>query len=170
MSKKEQRLVVSTDEFKGSITWNFNGFEPLVFSVGDVWEDLNRMHPVAARAMMHGFKQKINDAGALARDTATGRADNALRVEKMRAMAERLAHGEWEMQRTGGGGVGNLVRALAEFLDKPVGEIKDKVSAMSKKEKTALQLHPEVAKILARMDAEAGSGIDAGELLAGLGE
>lgn len=174
MSKKDNRLVKSCDEFKGVLTWTFNPqegeeLEPLEFDMSPVWEDLHKLHPLAAKAMMHGFKQKISDAGAMARDTETGKADNTARVEKMRRMAEALAKGDWELQRTGGGaGPGVLAKACAEVLNKDLDVVRDWLKDKSAAEKLALRKHPKIAAVVARLESEAVQSIDADELLAGL--
>lgn len=170
MSKKDNRLVKSCDEFKGVLTWNFNGgFEPLEFHVGPVYDELVKLHPVAARAMMHGYKQKISDAGAMARDTETGLADNAARVEKMRRMAETLASGQWELERTGGGaGPGVLARAISEAMGKDIVVVREWLKKMSAADKAALRMDPRILPIVQRMEAESASGVDTEDLLAGL--
>lgn len=183
MSKKDSRLVKSCDEFKGVLTWNFNSYkgsdahgdpvtinpEPLEFNVGPVYDELVKLHPIAARAMMHGYKQKISDAGAMARDTETGLADNAARVEKMRRMAETLANGQWELERTGGGaGPGVLARAVAEAMGKDLDVVREWLKGKSVAERTALRNDPKILPIVQRMEAEAASDIDTEDLLAGL--
>lgn len=174
MSKKDNRLVKSCDEFKGVLTWTFNKVEgkeipPLEFDVGMIWTEINKLHPIAARAMMHGYKQKISDAGAMARDTETGKADNEARVEKMRRMAEALANGDWELQRTGGGGgAGVLAKAVAEALGKDLAVVQEWLKGKSAAEKLALRNASNILPIVQRMEAEAAKSIDTDELLAGL--
>lgn len=174
MSKKAARLVQSTSEFEGVLTWNFSPVggvtpEPLEFSVKEQWTALNKLYPIGAKAMMHGFKQKISDAGAMSADTNTGKVDPAARIAKMRRVAEALANGDWELQRTGGGATGGmLAQAIAEAFGKDLAVAREFLKGKSEAEKTALRAHKPIAEILARMEAEAASQIDAGAMLAGL--
>lgn len=174
MSKKDARLVKSCDEFKGVLTWTFNPIEgkeidPLEFNVGPVWEELNKLHPIAARAMMHGYKQKISDASAMSRDGETGKADNLARVEKMRRMAETLANGQWELERTGGGaGPGLLAQAIAEAMGKDISVVREWIKGKSQAERTALQNAGNIKPIYDRLVAESAAKVDASNLLAGL--
>lgn len=181
MSKKDARLVKSCDEFKGVLTWNFNPVDgktpaPIEFNVGPVWEELNKLHPVAAQAMMHGYKQKISDAGAMSRDTETGKADPMARVAKMRRMADTLAGDtatgrapQWELDRQGGGaGPGLLARAIAEAIGKDIDTVREWLKGKSTAERTALRMAGNIKPIYDRLEAESAKTVDAEDLLAGL--
>lgn len=170
MSKKsEARLVKSTDEMKGVLTWNFSNGEELKLDFGPVWEQFTKLHPIGAKAMMHGLKQKVSDAGAMSADSATGKVDPAARISKMRRVAEALAAGQWELERTGGGATGGmLAKAIAEAFGKDLDVAREFLKGKSEDEKTALRNHKPIAAILARMEAEAASSIDAEAMLAGL--
>lgn len=172
MAKKDARLVKSVDEFKGVLTWNFNveGEEPLEFNVAAQYEEFNKLYPIGARAMMHGFKQKISDAGAVAADTATGKVDQSARIAKMRRMAETLASGQWELTRTGGGGNtgGLLARAIAEAMGKDITTVREFLKGKTEAEKAGLRNHGPIAKVLARLEAEQATEVDPEALLGDL--
>ena len=176
MSKKAARLVASTDELKGVLTWNFNAVdgvtpEPIVFDVAAQWDNLNRLYPIGAKAMMHGFKQKISDAGAMSADTTTGKVDPKARIEKMRRVAESLSNGDWELQRTGGGATGGLLaKALCEVMKKEMDVIREFLKGKTEAEKNALRQHGPIARVIARLESEAAADVDVAGLLAGLGD
>jgi len=53
-------------------------------------------------ALAHGYKQKIADAGAIVRNTDTGKsATDAEKRAAMQAVADRLNSGQWNAERTG---------------------------------------------------------------------
>jgi hypothetical protein len=167
------KIIQSFGEFKGVLTWNFIGGEVLEFdalaAAGEGW---NNLVPVGRAALLHGFKQKISDAGAMARDPETGLPpESAARIAKMRRVAESLAAGEWELTRTGGGGGSEslLARALAEKFAKPMDVIRAWMKGKTKAELAALKVDKSIAKIITRMEAESGKGVDTGALLAELG-
>lgn len=81
--------------------------------------------PIADFAVIHGTKQKIADAAAIARDTTTGKsATDQEKRDAMQTIVDRLDAGEWNAERTGGGAkavdVDCLVAAIAATLSKNV--------------------------------------------------
>ncbi len=177
--RKSGKIINSFDEYRGVLTWNFVNGESLTFDafkaahpLGDV-EVLPPMSDCGLRAMLHGFKQKISDAGAMSVNQTTGQPpEPSARIAKMRRVAESLAAGQWELERTGGGGSSPsmLIRALAERFGKPVDVIAPWLKSKTKAEQSALSADKGVAKILARMatDSAASSGIDTAPLFAEL--
>lgn len=110
----------------------------------------------------HGITQKY-------RDEAAGMEDIDDAYETIMELHVRLGDGKWSEEREGGGaGIGVLVRAVAEFKQKPVEEIRDWLKGRSGKERTVLKNFAPIKAIIDRLEAEkaAASGIDAGALLA----
>jgi hypothetical protein len=171
VKQSSKKLITSFSEFKGVLTWNFANGETLEFdALTATCSDVQR------KAMLHGFKQRISDAGAMSCDQTTGASPSPeARIERMRRVAERLASGEWELERKGGTGGGSdvLARALAEVFAKPLDVIRPWLKAKSPAEREALKADKKVAKVLTRMTAEASKGVDTSGLvgeLEGLGE
>lgn len=112
---------------------------------------------MASQCLLHGLKAKIGDAGAIARNTDTGR--SATTDDKMAAMTEvrdRLLAGEWNKIRTGGDGSSTtlLAAALCELTGKSASEIADFLAGQDADHKAALKKNERVAVIMARMSAE----------------
>ena len=177
--KTSRKLIVSFAEFKGVLTWNFANGETLEFDAlfGKGENELVAvLTQVQRAALLHGFKQKISDAGAMSCDQTTGESPTPEdRIAKMRRVAERLASGEWELERKGGTGGGDtlLARALAEAFKKPLDVIRPWLKAKTAPERAALKADKKVAKIIARMEAESAKGTDTSGLMSeleGLGE
>lgn len=174
--KVSKKIISSFDVFGGVLTWNFTNGESLSFDAGLSIEVSGTISAVQKAAMLHGFKQKISDAGAMACDQTTGLSPTPeARIAKMRRVAESLALGNWELERTGGTGGGNdsiLVRALAENFTKPVDVIRTWLKAKTPAERTALRADKKIAKIITRMETEAAksSNVDTGSLLGELAD
>ena len=126
------------------------------------------------QAMLHGIKQKIGDAAAIARNTTTGA--SASIQDKFDAMAEVVeritaADGTWNKMREGGAGAGNtlLQKALMELTGKPRDEVAEFLEEKSKEEKAALRNNAKVSAIIARLQAaNINKDIDTDELLSEL--
>ena len=105
-----------------SITHEGDALTFAVRDAGTLTLNLSRVSAaVRAMATIHGFKQRIADAAAIPRDTATGKpASPADKFAAMRALVEHYESGseEWSIRKSGGGGqsTGLLRRAMAAFL------------------------------------------------------
>lgn len=162
--------VVATTIDNGILTITVQGFDPIRIDPVEMPDNLN------AYAALHGYKQKLVDAAAIERDVETGRP--ALPVDKHRAIVGVLDHmrqtGEWN--RVGGGDGtttdGLLVRALTEFLGKPVDEVRATVAGWDKRTQAAMRADVSLAPIIARLrlakDATKARGVDTAGLLASL--
>lgn len=146
------------------------------FSNGDVIELNAAMlsEDIRQQAMMHGLKQKLVDAAAIARDTETGRsATLADKIAAIKEVADRLTtEGMWNKVRDGGAGTGNnlLQKALMELTGKTREAIEAWLEPKSKEEKAALRKNEKVAAIIVRMQvASADSSIDTDAMLADIG-
>ena len=160
-------ISIITDFNAQTVTATFRDGKVLRVNCADLSEELKTM------AMLHGVKQKIGDAAAIARNTDTGA--SATVDDKYNAMSEvveRLnSNGDWNKVREGGeGGGGNsgqLVRALIEHTGKPKEAVEATLAAWSKEQKAAVRANPKIAAIIARFanEAAAKKGVDSDELL-----
>ena len=157
-----------------------NGTLVLAFRHGEVL----RVHPeslapeIQRTAMIHGLKQKLVDAAAISRDTATGRAATiATKFDAVREIFDRItgAGGEapsWNKPRAGGaGGQGGLLaRAIARYKNVPVEAAKAYLDRLTDAQKQALRVDPRIATIINDLRAESAkpAGIDTDALLGGL--
>jgi len=131
---------------------------------------------IVLAATLHGLKQKLVDAAAISRDTATGKAATIdTKYEAVREVYDRLLAGEWNKRREGGGNTGGMLkRALVEYYQgrKTADQIETWLATKDDKEKAALRREPRIAEIIERMRAESTKPGDstASDLLAELGE
>ena len=149
----------------------------LTFRHGEVL----RVHPetlnpeIQRAAMLHGLKQKLVDAAAISRDTATGRAATiATKYDAVKEIFDRIT-GEapsWNKPRAGGaGGQGGLLaRAIARYKSVPVEAAKAYLDRLTDAQKQALRVDPRIAAIIneLRLESAKPAGIDADALLGGL--
>ena len=154
-----------------------NGTLILAFRHGEVLA----VHPeqlapeIQRMAMLHGLKQKLVDAAAISRDTATGRAATiATKYDAVREIFDRIT-GEtpsWNKPRAGGaGGQGGLLaRAIARYKNVPVEAAKAYLDRLTDAQKQALRVDPRIATIINELRAESAkpAGIDTDALLGGL--
>ena len=154
-----------------------NGTLVLAFRHGEVL----RLHPeslapeIQRAALLHGLKQKLVDAAAISRDTATGRAATiATKFDAVKEIFDRIT-GEtpsWNKPRAGGaGGQGGLLaRAIARYKNVPVEAAKAYLDRLTDAQKQALRVDPRIATIINDLRAESAkpAGIDTDALLGGL--
>ena len=157
-----------------------NGTLVLAFRHGEVL----RLHPesltpeIQRMALLHGLKQKLVDAAAISRDTATGRAATIVtKFNAVREIFDRItgAGGEapsWNKPRAGGaGGQGGLLaRAIARYKNVPVEAVKAHLDRLTDAQKQALRVDPRIATIIneLRLESAKPAGIDTDALLGGL--
>ena len=143
-----------------------------------------RVHPetlnpeIQRAALLHGLKQKLVDAAAISRDTATGRAATIVtKYEAVKEIFDRItgAGGEapsWNRPRAGGaGGQGGLLaRAIARYKNVEVSAAKAYLDRLTDAQKQALRVDPRIATIIneLRMESAKPAGIDTDALLGGL--
>jgi hypothetical protein len=129
---------------------------------------------IREQALMHGLKQKLVDAAAIARNTDTGR--SATVEDKFLAVREvygRLLAGQWNKTRDGEGTStgGLLFKALCRLAPhKTNADIRTYLGAMGKEQQAALRRSARIAPIIEQIKAESArdGGIDGDELLDGL--
>lgn len=136
---------------------------------------------VATKAMLHGLEQRIRDAGAVPRADKDGNIIPAeeharMKWERMSRLVEHYLTGtaDWSIAPAGDTGPkgGILFKALCRMdTGKTPEQLREWLSARSKKEQAALRNDPKVRAIIAEIEAEtvADSAVDTGSLLAQIG-
>lgn len=101
-------------------------------------------------AMAHGYTQTLGDAYS-----ASG-GDAAVAEGLFLARLEGLRNGEWSSRGTGAGvqADNDLAAALAEVTGKDLDVAREQVAGADKAWKDARRKHPEVMKVLARIEHE----------------
>lgn len=126
---------------------------------------------IRAQATLHGLKQKLVDAAAIARDTATGRsATSADKEAAVKEVFNRITapNGTWNKVREAGATAvgGLLVAALMQMTDKTKPEIVKYLENKTAEEKAALRKNPKVAAIILELQQSATNpNIDSDALL-----
>lgn len=138
------------------------GLLQLSFASGNTVEiDPQRLdHSIITQATLHGLKQKLVDAAAIARDTTTGK--SASPADKEAAVMEvfhRITRTDgtatWNKVREAGATAigGLLVAALMELTGKDKPAILAFLEGKSNEEKAALRKNQKVAEIILRLQA-----------------
>ena len=170
--KKRVNSIITVSRFDNKLTFAFAGVGQFTFDPDRVSAE-NR-----ARAMMHGFEQRIRDAAALSVDRETGRSatpqakhDAALRI------AEHLMSGstDWAIRVAASAGpdAGLTLLGMVRALGKTLDEVEAVIAAtMTKREvdrAAALKLwanSKQVAQAILDIKRErADAGADAEDLL-----
>ena len=141
-----------------------------------------KLHPEALTpeiqraAMLHGLKQKLVDAAAISRDTATGRAATIqTKFDAVREIFDRITgeNPSWNKPRAGGaGGQGGLLaRAIARYKNVALEQAKAYLDRLTDAQKQALRVDPRIAAVIneLRLETAKPAGIDTDALLSGLG-
>lgn len=164
----------------GAVTFHIKG-------AGDLHLDLSKVaEEIRARAMVHGFIQRISDKAAIPCDTTTGLpATPAMKLEAMRGMVEHFMSGsaDWNVKRAEGtrkpkdGLDPIIIAAVCEVTGKDEAAIRATIAAgaTSKGIKpaqflAALANAAKVRVVVERLRAEAAPDLDGDALLEGMGE
>lgn len=155
-------IHMNSDELdpNNSLALTFANGQGLVLQVGDL------SPAIIGQAVMHGLKQKLVDAAAIARNPDTGRSATVNdKYEAVKAVYDRLLAGQWNAIRTGeGGGNGGLLfRALVKMYDgrKTPADIREFLEGKTDAEKAALRKNPKVAAIIETLRAAPDTDTDA---------
>lgn len=162
-----KRPAISAEVIGEELVIEFGNGESLRVNPNDLTMEINHA------ATLHGLKQKLVDAAAIARNTDTGMsATLADKIAAVREVFERITHptaATWNKVReagTGnGGGNGLLLRALMQLTGKTKAAIEEFLEEKSKEEKAALRSNPKVAAIIAELQRAKSDDIDTDELL-----
>lgn len=148
----------------------------LTFSNGEqLTLDASTLSPdIQTAAAVHGLKQKLVDAAAIARNVETGASASVEdKIAAVREVFDRITspQGTWNKVREGtgtaSGGNSLLARALMELTGQSKAKIDMFLSEKTKEEKAALRASPKVAPIIAKMQA-AKATVDTDALLSDL--
>ena len=91
----ERKSIIGSERGDGFITFTVAGAGQLQVMVGNLAQD------IITEAIYHGIEQKVRDAGAMSRDTKTGRsASPAEKFAAMQAVVDNLHNGLWNAKRT----------------------------------------------------------------------
>jgi len=167
-----KRNAMSVDIFGTMVTVTFANGKDLAIDTATLSPEIQRM------AMMHGIKQKLVDAGAIARNTETGASASIEdKYAAVREVYERLTspNGTWNKERGGGeskstGGTNNLlIRALMQMTGRDKDYVDQFLSAKTKEQRAALKRNPRVVAIIAELQAAKAGDVDTDALLGELG-
>ena len=157
---KRPAIVVSNgyESGNGVMTFDVDGIGKLVLDTMRLDDDIR------ARAMYHGFEQKVRDAAAIGYKQKDGTIRRPTNQEKFDAMAEVVAtleSGEWNKRREGTAETGLLFEALCRLYDGEHGKSKREPEAIRKwlderddKAKAGLRRLKQVADLMNEIRAE----------------
>ena len=162
--------IEARDGDDGALILEFRHGERIALRPDDLAPEIQRA------AMLHGLKQKLVDAAAIARDTATGRAATIqTKFDAVKEIFDRIT-GEspsWNKPRAGGtGGQGGLLaRAIARYKSVALEQAKAYLDRLTDAQKQALRVDPRIATVIneLRLESAKPAGIDTDALLSGLG-
>ena len=151
------RIGYAYDEPSRTHTWSFGaGIDDVVYTMPKIASD----DPTAEPALANGYKQKIADAGALARDQKTGAAPTLdKRAEAMRTVATRLAD-EKQWNATAGAkpkliDVDALIAAILAVKSKPEAGVRAYVESRTEDQRKNLANSKDFAEAYAIAVAKA---------------
>ena len=132
--------------------------------------DVDSLDPSIQReAMIHGIKQKLLDAGAIARNTETGR--SATVDDKYEAVAEVHARitgpsPTWNKGRSGGDGASTLlVQALVRLYGKPRAVVVAWLDGKTKEERAELRKNDKIISAIAEIQRETAGDTSASDAM-----
>ena len=130
--KKRANSIITVSRFDNKLTFAFAGVGQFVFDPDKVSAE-NR-----ARAMMHGFEQRIRDAAALSVDRDTGRSATAQeKHDAAHRIADHLMSGstDWNLRAAASPGVdaGLTIQAIMRALGKTLDEAEALIAATQTK-------------------------------------
>lgn len=157
------RIVYSYDAPSRTLEWIFGDGSTVSYQ-----HDAQGLMALHEMALVHGFKQKIADAAAIARNTETGAAATiAGKRDAMQKVVDQLNDGEWNAVRTGGtGNVGGLLaQAIANIKKMDIAKVREFLKSKTKAQRDAIGAKPEFAEEMARLWKERAKGVDITEAL-----
>jgi hypothetical protein len=157
--------VMSCAIESGKLVWTFADGVKVTF-------DPAQSKQTGADAKVHGYRQKIQDAAAMSRNTETGMpASIAEKRAAMESVIQNLYAGLWNAPAGGGNEGGLLLAALVRVKPEMSEEnLKKWLATKSDKEKAALRIAPTIKPEIDKIRAERGkaTGLDGDAILAEL--
>ena len=149
--------AVQADVFNNTLTLNF----PLTKGTPELSIDVTTLSPeIYKQAALHGLKQKLADAAAIARNPvngATASPDDKYAAVKL--VFDRLTgpNATWNAIREGVERNASpiFVRAVAEATGKDIATTSVNIKAMTKEQQAALKKNVRIVDIMQRMEREA---------------
>ena len=153
-TKTKSTPAISVDTIGDTLVFTFSNGDELRLNPSALSEEIR------SQAMLHGLKQKLVDAAAIARNPDNGRSatiDN--KYDAVKEIYDRITSpdGTWNKVRgdgTGMAGAGLLIRALMEKFGKSRADIEAFLENKTPAQKNALKADTRIAPIIARMQAE----------------
>ncbi len=164
-----RKPVVSTDVFGDTLTLNFLSGQELSLSLANLSPEILK------QAALHGLKQKLVDAAAIARDPTSGlSATPEDKYQAVKSVFDRItkADGTWNAIREGEARAhgGMFVRALMELTKQDRDQVNAYIEKLTKEQVAAMKKNASVLEVMQRMEREAAAekGADSDNLLAAL--
>lgn len=158
-----RKPVVTADIFGNQLTLNFITGEELQI-------DITKLDPeIIKQATLHGLKQKLCDAAAIARNTTTGNSASPIdKYNAVRTVYDRLMSTAptWNAVREGVERAPNsiFVRAVAEVTGKSVIDTAAQLKAMTKEQQASLKKNIRIIDAMQRLElAEAQNAGSTGD-------
>ena len=152
--------AISVDTIGDTLVFTFSNGEELRLNPSALSEEIR------SQAMLHGVKQKLVDAAAIARNPDNGRSATIEdKYDAVKEIYDRITSpdGTWNKVRgdgTGMAGAGLLIRALMEKFGKSRADIEAFLENKTPAQKNALKADTRIAPIIARMQAERTNSVD----------
>lgn len=167
MAEKESSRVIAHEIDETGVTFSVKGQGTLRITLAQL------SGAVRDRALMHGLVQRVSDAAAKSRDSASGKP--AAASEKYAAMKELVDHymsgsESWTLGReTEGQNVQLLVECLSEvYPERNQEQLREWLKKRSAADRKALLLSEKIKPIADRITSEKLKHIDAEDLLSDL--
>lgn len=148
MNARTKRPAITTDIFGSTLTLNFSNGEELAI-------DITKLSPeITLYAALHGVKQKLIDAAAIACNVETGRSATIDdKYTAVKAVFDRITKpdGTWNKAKAVESEAANgnmLVRALMHMTGEDKTYVEDFLSAKTKEQRAALKKNPKVLAII----------------------
>lgn len=168
-----KQSALSADIFGTTITITFANGQDLAVDVSKLSPDMQRM------AMLHGVKQKLVDAAAIARNCESGHSATIEdKYHSVREVYDRITsptNPTWNKERaaasTPTAGNNMLVRAIMQMRGGSKQTVEDFLSSKTKEQRAAIKRNPRVLAVIAELQgATVINGVNSDELLDELGE
>jgi hypothetical protein len=174
MANIARKAALSVDIFGTTLTVTFSNGKDLSVDVTTLASEIQK------QALLHGVKQKLVDAAAIARNMETGKSASIDdKYNAVKDVFDRLTHPtepSWNKGRaekgetTGGAGSALVIRALMKMTGRDESYTKQWFSNKSKEERAALKKNPRVLAIMAELQAATVvGGINTDDMLSELG-
>lgn len=176
MARKNSLIAVTVAD-DNTMTFAVEGAGSFTLSPATLSDEIRNL------AMLHGLRQKVADAAAMAKDDPDNTPSGKLAA--MQAVADNIIAGDWSKRSGDGSGpvVGIIYRAFERWVGEMAvakksktvptpDEIRAVYDAKTRAEQLALRSVPRIAEIVEEIKASRGtkaSAVNPDELLAGLG-